>query len=132
MEKFRPMVAENKVDSVLADIELPLVPVLSEMERNGIRLDTEALQKMSVSMAEELQGIEKRTMELAGTEFNLASPRQLGVVLFDELKISDKAKKTKSGQYATSEDILLSLKDKHPIVAEILEYRQITKLKGTI
>ena len=131
MEKFRPMVAENKVDSVLANIELPLVPVLSEMERNGIRLDTEALQKMSVSMAEELQGIEKRSMELAGTEFNLASPRQLGVVLFDELKISDKAKKTKSGQYATSEDILLGLKDKHPIVAEILEYRQITKLKGT-
>lgn len=131
METFKPMLAEHQVESVFHDIEIPLVPVLSEMESHGIKLDVDGLKKMSDSMAEELLTIQDKVKELAGVDFNLASPRQLGEVLFDKLKISDKAKKTKSGQYATSEDILTGLKDKHEIIPQILEFRQITKLKGT-
>ena len=128
---FRPMLEENKVKSVFDDIEIPLVPVLSEMESHGIRLDVDALQRMSASMAEELREIQDKVIEAAGEEFNLASPRQLGEVLFDKLQIAKKPKKTKTGQYATSEDILQGLRNAHPIVPLILDFRQITKLKGT-
>lgn len=131
-EHFTPLLKElGEVQAVFDEIEIPLVPVLSEMESHGIRLDTEALVTMSASMNTELASIQEKVKELAGVDFNLASPKQLGEVLFDHLKIGGKPKKTKTGQYKTSEDILQELAEEHPIIPQILEFRQIQKLKGT-
>lgn len=111
------------VDELFQTIEMPLVPVLAYMERNGVRIDTEALKETSRHFTARMQQLEEEVHQLAGIEFNIASPKQVGEVLFDRLKITDKAKKTKTGQYVTSEEVLESLRGKHKIVGKILEHR---------
>lgn len=128
---FAPLLKETGVDGVFTRIEMPLVPVLARMERAGIAVDVEALRKYSAELGDQLVALEEEIVALAGRPFNLSSPRQLGEVLFDELKLLDKPKKTKTGQYATSENILEDLRDKHPIVDKILEFRELKKLKST-
>ncbi len=123
--------AENGVKDLFEEIEMPLVPVLAYMERNGVRIDTEALKETSRHFTARMNQIEEEVHQLAGTNFNIASPKQVGEILFDKLKIVEKAKKTKSGQYVTSEEVLESLKGKHEIVGKILEHRGLKKLLGT-
>lgn len=113
------------------EVENPLVPVLADMEWEGVRLDTEFLKNYAQQLDEEIKQVERRIHEYAGHSFNIGSPKQLGEVLFEELKLDEKAKKTKTGQYATGEDVLQKLKSKHPIIEDILLYREITKLKST-
>ena len=122
---------EHQVSSLFYDIEMPLVPVLSYMERNGVRINTETLKESSLHFTSRMQEIEKEVHQLAGMDFNIASPKQVGEVLFDKLKIVTKAKKTKTGQYVTSEEVLESLRGKHEIVGKILEHRGLKKLLGT-
>ena len=110
---------------------MPLVPVLVNIERNGVLLDTEALKQSSAHFTAQMENIEKEIYELAGETFNIASPKQVGEVLFDKLRIVEKAKKTKTGQYVTSEEVLESLRHKHPVVEKILEHRGLKKLLGT-
>ena len=129
--KLEPELKHFECENLFYDIEMPLMPVLAEMEMNGVCLDTESLKETSNILNGRLKEIEHRIYELAGHSFNIASPKQVGTVLFDELKIVEKAKKTKTGQYVTSEEVLQQLKNKHEIVADILEYRGITKLLGT-
>jgi DNA polymerase-1 len=117
--------------SILEDVEIPLVPVLAAMEEQGVRIDELALKEMSKDLEIEIAKLEEIIVELAGTKFNIASPKQLGDVLFDVLKIDEKAKKTKTGQYATGEDVLSKLENKHPIISKILDYRELQKLKNT-
>ena len=116
---------------LFSEIEMPLVPVLVALETNGVRLDTDALRQTSVDLTARLQEIEGEIYDLAGGPFNIASPRQVGEVLFDRLHIIDHAKKTKTGQYVTSEEVLESLRSKHPIVGRILDHRGLKKLLGT-
>ena len=123
---------EHDARRLFEEIEMPLVPVLAYMERNGVRIDPEALRQTSEHFTARMKQIEQEVYQLAGEEFNIASPKQVGEVLFDKLRISDKAKKTKSkGQYVTSEEVLESLKTKHPIVEKILDYRGLRKLLST-
>ncbi len=122
---------EHEVEELFYNIEMPLVPVLADIERNGVRLDTEALKLSSGELTEKLARIETEIYRITGFDFNIGSPKQVGEVLFDKLKITEKAKKTKSGQYTTSEDVLLSLKGKHIVVEKILEYRGLKKLLST-
>ena len=124
MEKY-------EVTSVFTDIEMPLLPVLARMERNGVCLDTAALEETGRNFTERMQQLETEIYELAGHEFTITSPKQVGTVLFDELQISAKVKKTKTGQYSTSEEVLESLRDKHPIVEKILQHRALKKLLST-
>ncbi len=120
------------VRSLFEEIEMPLVPVLAYMERNGVRIDNEALKQTSEHFTQRMHQIEEEVYQLAGESFNIASPKQVGDILFDKLKIVEKAKKTKSkGQYITSEEVLESLKSKHPIVEKILDYRGLRKLLST-
>lgn len=130
-QKLLPLLKENGVEKLFYDIEMPLVPVLSQMEANGVKIDSENLKQISDEFGEEIQNIENQIYEMAGTQFNIGSPRQLGEILFEKLKIDEKAKKTKTGQYATGEDVLQKLASKHPIINQILEYRSFTKLKST-
>ena len=118
-------------EKLFYDIEMPLMPVLAEMEMNGVCIDTESLQETSKVFIDRMNEIEARIYELAGQQFNIASPKQVGEILFDKLKIVEKAKKTKTGQYVTSEDVLQQLRNKHEIVADILEHRGLKKLIGT-
>ena len=111
------------VEHLFYEIEMPLVRVLANMESNGVRIDTESLKQTSEHFTTRLKEIEKEIYELAGETFNIASPKQVGEVLFDKLKITDKAKKTKTGQYVTSEEVLESLRNKHDIIGKILEHR---------
>ena len=113
------------------EIEMPLVPVLAYMERNGVRINTATLKESSHHFTERMNQLEEEIHELAGAEFNVSSPKQVGEVLFEQLKIIDKAKKTKTGQYMTSEEVLEGLRSKHPIVEKILDYRGLKKLLGT-
>ena len=122
---------EQGLDKLLTDIELPLVPVLASMELAGARIDVKALNDYSVTLTEQMNRLDAECHELAGVSFNTASPAQVGEVLFDHLKIDPKAKKTKTGQYSTTEDILLKLRDRHPLVGKILELRGIRKLLST-
>ncbi len=131
MEYFDPELDKTSTKKLFETMEMPLVPVLANMERQGVKLDVKALNDISNKLGSEIIDIEKNIFSLAGKEFNIASPRQLGEVLFEDLAISSKPKKTKTGQYKTGEDILLKLEYKHPIVKEILEYRSLTKLKNT-
>lgn len=124
-------IRKNDLEKLLYEIELPLVYVLADMEYTGVRLDTKALKESSDALTAELVKIEQEIYKLGETEFNINSARQVGEVLFDKLKIIDKPKKTKTGQYTTSEEVLESLKDKHPIVGKILEYRGLKKLLST-
>ncbi len=116
---------------LLYDMELPLVPVLVHMETNGVLIDTAALRQTSTDYTARMNKIEQDIYADAGTTFNISSPKQVGEVLFDRLHLSDKPKKTKGGQYVTSEDVLESLKSKHPVIGRILEYRSLKKLLGT-
>ena len=128
---LEPLLKENDCDHLFWEIEMPLMPVLAYMERNGVCIDREGLKETSRLYTEEMNRIEKDIHELAGTDFNIASPKQVGEVLFDRLKIVDKPKKTKTGQYVTSEEVLESLRAKHPVVEKILEHRGLKKLLGT-
>jgi len=128
---FEEQIAKNNFTTLLYDIELPLVAVLADMEEAGVRLDTVALKQSSIGLTQYLQEIEQSVYTLAGIEFNISSPKMVGEVLFDRLKIVEKSKKTKSGQYTTGEDVLENLKSKHPVVGKILEYRKIKKLLST-
>ena len=130
-EKLLPLLKENGVEKLFYDIEMPLVPVLSRMEANGVKIDTENLQQISEEFGGEIRKIEEQIYEAAGMPFNIASPKQLGEILFEKLKIDEKAKKTKTGQYATGEEVLQKLAHKHPIIHLILDYRSFTKLKST-
>ena len=122
---------DNGVKNLFEEIEMPLVPVLAYMERNGVRIDTDALKETSKHFTIRMREIEEEIYRLAGMEFNVSSPKQVGEVLFDRLKIVEKAKKTKTGQYVTSEEVLEGLRTKHEIVGKILEHRGLKKLLGT-
>ncbi|MGJ8639037.1 MAG: DNA polymerase I [Opitutaceae bacterium] len=128
---FEPKLKETGQDKVFYEIETPLLPVLAAIEREGILMDESVLAETGASLVDHIEELRASIYETAGREFNLNSPKQLGEVLFDELKLVEKPKKTKTGQYATNEQVLSSLAPKHPIVANILEYRQLTKLKST-
>ena len=128
---LKPRLKEANVEDLFYNIEMPLVPVLAEMEMNGVLLDTNALAETSKVLTERMKQIEKEIYDLAGHEFNIASPKQVGEVLFGEMKIVDKPKKTKTGQFVTSEEVLLQLRSKAPIVDHILEHRGLKKLLGT-
>ncbi len=134
LQLMPPLVEEmqkNNVESVFRDIEMPLMPVLARMERNGVRLDTEALAETGRQFKERMERLEKEIYALAGHEFNITSPRQVGTVLFEELQLNDRARKTKSGQFSTSEEVLETLRGRHPIVEKILAHRGLKKLIGT-
>ena len=122
---------EQGIEKLFTDIELPLIPVLASMELAGARIDVKALNEYSVALTEQMNRLDAECHQLAGMSFNTASPAQVGEVLFDHLKIDPKAKKTKTGQYSTTEDILLKLRDRHPLVDKILELRGIRKLLST-
>jgi len=129
--KLEPELKRLECEDLFYNIEMPLMPVLAEMEMNGVCLDTESLAETSKQFTARMNEIEQRIYELAGEQFNIASPKQVGEILFDKLKIVEKAKKTKTGQYVTSEEVLQQLKNKHEIVADILEHRGLKKLIGT-
>lgn len=124
-------VEKEGLNSLFYEIEMPLVSVLMRMERNGVMLDTDALQQASQEMSKQMEAIEKEIYEMAGEKFNILSPRQVGNILFDNLRIVEKAKRTKTGQYVTSEDVLQNLRNRHPIVEKILEFRGFNKLLST-
>jgi len=129
--KLEPELKKHECENLFYDIEMPLMPVLAEMEMNGVCLDTRSLAETSKQFTTRMNDIEQRIYELAGEQFNIASPKQVGEILFDKLKIVEKAKKTKTGQYVTSEEVLQQLRNKHEIVADILEHRGLKKLIGT-
>lgn len=128
---FEKELARGREINIFKDIEMPLIYVLSAMEVEGVNLDTEMLKSYSEELATEIILFERQIHETAGQSFNIASPKQVGEILFDKLKIVEKPKKTKTGQYATNEEVLLSLEGKHPIVNQILNYRELVKLKST-
>ena len=130
-EKLRPMLEEKGQHQVFYDIECPLIPVLVAMEAEGITLDPSVLDGLRSTLEEEINTLGGEITDLAGRDFNLNSPKQLGEVLFDELQLVEKPKKTKTGQYKTDEAILAALAPKHRIVEAILEYRESAKLKST-
>ena len=128
---LEPKLRESDLYPLFRDVEMPLVRVLAEMEMNGVLIDTNALKETSVAFTERMLELERKIYEEAGEEFNISSPRQVGDILFEKLKIVEKAKKTKTGQYVTSEEVLQQLKNKAPIVSNILAYRGLKKLLGT-
>ena len=128
---LEPKLKESDLYPLFRDVEMPLVRVLAEMEMNGVLIDTNALKETSVAFTERMLELERKIYEEAGEEFNISSPRQVGDILFEKLKIVEKAKKTKTGQYVTSEEVLQQLKNKAPIVSNILAYRGLKKLLGT-
>ena len=130
-EIFEPMLKKAGFEKLYKNIEIPLIKVLASTEAEGVKLDVDALKKFSGELTDEIRAVENEIYEHAGTRFNVASPKQLGEVLFDKLKITDKPKLTKTKQYSTSEDVLQKLINKHPIVQRILDYRSLTKLKST-
>ena len=129
--KLEPELKKYECEKLFYEIEMPLMPVLAEMEINGVCLDTDSLKETSNVLTSRINELEARIYELAGSPFNIASPKQVGEILFDKLKIIEKAKKTKTGQYVTSEEVLQQLRNKHEIVADILEHRGLKKLIGT-
>ena len=128
---FAPKIEEAGVHELFYTIEMPLIYVLAEMEATGVTLDTAALKQSSVELTATMNQLEREIIELAGKSFNVNSTRQVGEILFDHLKLDDKAKKTKSGGYSTSEEILEKLRPKHPIIGKLLEYRGLKKLLST-
>ncbi len=129
--KFEPLIRQKGIERLFYEVETPLVNVLAAMEYEGVRIDTETLAELSKSMEEESRKVEAEIYEIAGQKFNVASPKQLGEILFDKMKLVEKPKKTKTGQYATGEEILLELAPKHDIAQKILDFRQYQKLKST-
>ncbi len=130
-EKLKAEIAVQGLEQLLYEVEFPLVNVLAAMERHGVKIDTDVLARLSEKMAHERQVLEHEIYTLAGESFNLASPKQLGDILFDKLKLTESIKKTKSGQYATGEEVLQELAREHPITAKIIEYRELQKLNST-
>lgn len=131
-EVFEPILEQTQTRNLFDQIEIPLVPVLADMESEGIRLDVDYLKALSAELATDIKALEMRIYEAAGHSFNLASPKQLGEVLFDKLKIGGtKQKKTKTGQYATGEEVLSFFAKDHQIVRDILDWRQLVKLQNT-
>ena len=128
---FSKQLEEIKISKLFTEIEMPLLKVLVKMEMQGFRIDAKMLSDYAITLLNEIEKISKEIIKLSGEEFNIASPKQLGEVLFEKMKLVEKAKKTRSGQYSTSEETLLKLKDKHPIIEQILEYREIKKLLST-
>ena len=128
---LEPQLKEVEGERLFYDIEMPLVKVLADMELNGVCLDTESLTETRRVFTERMQAYERHAYELAGEEFNISSPKQVGDILFEKMKIIDKPKKTKTGQYVTSEEVLMQLKDRAPIVEDILNYRGMKKLLST-
>lgn len=126
------MIKENAMKSLFYDIEMPLIPVLAEMEYTGVKLDVGALKQYSVTLTEKLVALEHEIHQLAGLEFNINSTKQVGEILFERMKITEsKVKKTKTGGYSTNEDTLEKLRYKHPIIGKLLDYRGIKKLLST-
>ncbi len=128
---FHPLLVETDTLKLAQDVEFPLVYVLAEIERNGVKVDVPALGEFSKTLEQDIKDLENAIFEKAGVNFNIASPKQLGEVLFDKLQLDPKAKKTKTGQYKTGEDVLLALAHKSDIVQDILNFRQLQKLKST-
>ncbi|MES2396945.1 MAG: DNA polymerase I, partial [Bacteroidota bacterium] len=128
---FDPMLVDAQIKKLFDEIEIPLIPVLAAMEAEGIALDKNALNELSVELKKDILIMEAEIQALAGTTFNVSSPKQVGQILFEVLKIVEKPKKTKTGQYATGEDVLIKLVAKHEIVGKILDYRELVKLKNT-
>jgi len=128
---LEPKLKEVNAERLFWDIEMPLVNVLADMELTGVRLDTEALRETSQGLGKRLEELEQRIYQQAGHSFNIASPKQVGDVLFDEMKLVEKPRKTKKGQFVTSEEVLQQLRGKAPIVADILDYRGLRKLLST-
>lgn len=123
--------ADTDLWNLYNEVELPLVPILREMEAAGVRIDVSRLKEAEATLTEELKALEQRIYELAGESFNINSPRQVGELLFDKLKLDAKAKKSKTGQYSTSEEVLVAIKDRHEVVGAILDYRALSKLIST-
>ena len=130
-EVLKPMIENDQANAVFQTVELPLIPVLADMEHEGIKVDASFLKAYSVELNQEVKAIEQRIYEQAGEVFNIASPLQLGKILFEKLQLDEKAKKTKTGQYQTGEDVLIKLSSKHSIVQDILDFRGLQKLKST-
>ncbi len=130
-QQFLPELKEANTEKLFHDIEIPLVRVLADMELEGIRLDEDYLRSLSADLEKDIAGLEKDIYETAGEEFNIGSPKQLGIILFENLKLVEKPKKTKTGQYSTSEDVLSLLAQEHKIVQQVLDYRGLVKLKNT-
>ncbi len=128
---FAALKADADLWNLYSEVELPLVPVLREMEAAGVRIDVAKLKQAEIALTEELNALEQRIYALAGEPFNINSPRQVGELLFEKLQLDAKAKKSKTGQYSTSEEVLVALKEKHEIVGLILDYRELKKLIST-
>ena len=128
---FAALKADADLWNLYSEVELPLVPVLREMEAAGVRIDVAKLRQAEIALTEELNALEQRIYALAGEPFNINSPRQVGELLFEKLQLDEKAKKSKTGQYSTSEEVLVALKEKHEIVGLILDYRELKKLIST-
>ncbi|WP_028523761.1 DNA polymerase I [Runella limosa] len=129
--KLQPLLVENQAEKLFKGVEVPLVPVLAAMEREGIKVDTNVLSEMSGVLEIDMKQVEQEIFGLAGEEFNIGSPKQLGVILFEKMKLVKNPKKTATGQYATGEDILSDLESEHEIARKILDYRELQKLKST-
>lgn len=128
---LEPLLKEHEAEKLFKEIEMPLVRVLAYMERCGVRIDTKALKETSAHFTKRMNDIQQEIFDMTGEEFNISSPRQVGELLFDKLKLSDKPKKTAKGQYVTSEEVLQSLKNKSEVVEKILDYRGLKKLLST-
>ncbi|SDM86639.1 DNA polymerase I [Kriegella aquimaris] len=130
-QKFRPELTEANTETLFKDIEVPLLRVLADMELEGINLDKDFLQSLAKDLDNDIKNLEIQIYETAGEQFNIASPKQLGEILFDKMKLVDKPKKTKTGQYSTAEDVLSYLAKDHQIIRDVLEFRGLSKLKST-
>ncbi len=130
-ETFAPMLTNDNLNKLFEQVEMPLVQVLADLELEGIALDTNALAELSATLEVDMRQVQQEIFTIAGGEFNIGSPKQLGEILFDRLKLDDKAKKTKTGQYATGEEILSKMEEDHEIARKILDYRELIKLKNT-
>ena len=130
-QHFRPELAEAKTEDLFNEIEIPLLHVLADMELEGINLDKTFLNSLSEDLTNDIASLEKKIYKAAGVEFNIGSPKQLGEILFDKMKLVDKPKKTKTGQYSTAEDVLSYLAKDHEIIQHVLDYRGLAKLKST-
>ncbi|MES2593806.1 MAG: DNA polymerase I [Verrucomicrobiota bacterium] len=130
-EKLRPLLPQHGAERVFYEIECPLLPVLTRMENDGVSIDVPALYEFGLQLEKRAAELHKRIQDYAGMPFNLNSPKQLGEILFEKLRLLEKPKKTATGQYQTNEQVLQSLMGLHPIISEILEYREVTKLKST-
>jgi DNA polymerase-1 len=129
--KLEPELVSSGVKKLFEEVEMPLVKVLASMEAEGVKIDKEALKELSKQLEKDIEAIEKEIKTMAGFSFNVSSPRQVGEVLFEKMKVIDNPSKTKTGQYSTAEDVLSKIENKHPIIKKILDYRELVKLKNT-